>query len=147
MALPEDLPQAALKKFLPEGCTVWRNNVVKGFSGHCPPYKRVTKQAALFEGERGAALEILRVLWQQHAIINMLDLAADCWVAGLFLATEVPLAETRSHALPATSSGPPRVAGSSSASGSGAPGKAASPVAKATSARKKEPGKRKGRGA
>ena len=67
---PKSLPaleQKNIKQFLPPGASVWRSNTRDEWCGHMPPHKRIQASFIAFGGEEGAALDVLRRLWQQWA--------------------------------------------------------------------------------
>ena len=66
-----DLLQRDIKLFVPPGGSVWRCNRVGAWASHFPPFRRHSCTWGLL-GINGAAIEVLRDLWQKY-----------CWTHGL----------------------------------------------------------------
>lgn len=73
-ALPEVIPQAEARNFVPEGSHVWRGNFAQTWNGHLKPYRRVSCRWSL-HGEHQALKLVLASLWRQY--IELHGLAAD----------------------------------------------------------------------
>ena len=84
LALPHgDLLQPDLKPLCPPGGSIWRANQSGGWSGHFPPFPRVSKAWALY-GHRWSAILVLRSFWESYALMQGEDVQTVCPVEGLF---------------------------------------------------------------
>lgn len=70
--------------FCPPGRFVWRGNQAHSWSGHCPPYSRISRSWHLYGGNRAAPALVLQTLWRQHLEYHGKSFPQDCDVDGLF---------------------------------------------------------------
>lgn len=77
---PGSLTQAEVKKMSPEGSYVWRNTSSQAWCGKIAPFGDVSR-SWLAHGHRGAAVKLLRVLWERAISVG---LATECLVQGLY---------------------------------------------------------------
>ena len=80
---PGDLTQASLRDFAPPGCSIWRSNTQGAWSGHAPPYSRISFSWGLY-GHRRAAVLVLRGLWERYCVLKGFRCPQGCTVPGLF---------------------------------------------------------------
>lgn len=98
LVLPScSLEQVSLKPFCPPGGYIWKGNKARTWNGDYPPFRGRSAAWSVY-GMRGAAIEILRSLWLNHAEATGQQMPQDCPVRSLFdeSAGDVPHAEAES---------------------------------------------------
>jgi hypothetical protein len=76
--LPELIPQAQAKQYLPAGASIWRANKHQRWCGHMPPRCRLSSPYHDHEGEQTSMIDVLYRLWQQKAELEACPLSEIC---------------------------------------------------------------------
>ena len=78
-----DMEQSEAKKWIPEGTSIWRDNVDVGWETHCPPFRRVSFSQTKYGNMQVARRLAFQDLWRKHLALFG-KTPEECPIVGIF---------------------------------------------------------------